>query len=262
MEYNKTLVVTSFDENYFNYACVPIKTLGLNYSGTPKLNVRCLVPENLQKRESEFIDIIDQNNLDIKFITSEKYTKFEDSGFAFEKDYITKNMHHRLFLGSTFIDYDKVIYIDPDTLILRDIKPLLDYEIFTPIAAVVEYTGMSLRTFNQKDLPYFNNGVFIADLNYWRKENLEDQFVNWIEENGPTECPEQDAMNAIFRNKWSPLPLTFNLLAFKLIEDRKLAENYPEPLIVHFVGNYKPWNETPIPIWTEKWQKEFSALFT
>ena len=58
MEYNKTLVVTSFDENYFNYACVPIKTLGLNYSGTPKLNVRCLVPENLQKRESEFIDII------------------------------------------------------------------------------------------------------------------------------------------------------------------------------------------------------------
>ena len=117
MEYTKTLVVTSFDENYFNYACVQIKTLGLNYSGTPKLNVRCLVPEKLQKRESEFIDIIDQNNLDIKFITSEKYTKFEDSGFAFEKDYITKNMHHRLFLGSTFIDYDKVIYIDPDTLI-------------------------------------------------------------------------------------------------------------------------------------------------
>ena len=103
--------------------------------------------------------------------------------------------------------------------------------------------------------------MFIRDRVYWRKVILVYQFVNWIEENGPTECPDQDAMNAVFRNKWSPLPLTFNLLAFKLIEDKKLAENYPDPLLVHFVGNYKPWNETPISIWTEKWQKEYNALF-
>ena len=170
-------------------------------------------------------------------------------------------MHHRLFLGSTFSNYDKVIYIDPDTIILRDVAPLLDYEIYSPISAVVEYTGMSFRTFNEKDYPYFNNGVFIANLDYWRKESLEDQFVEWIKENGPTECPEQDAMNFVFRNKWAPLPLTFNLLAFKLIEDSKLAENYPQPLIVHFVGNYKPWNDVHIPTWTDKWLNEYSKLF-
>ncbi|MDA9863320.1 hypothetical protein N9C45_04810, partial [Acidimicrobiia bacterium] len=187
--------------------------------------------------------------------------KFTKSGYAFEKENITKNMHHRLFLGSTFSNYDKVIYIDPDTIVLRDVTPLLNYEIYTPISAVVEYTGMSFRTFNEKDYPYFNNGVFIANLDYWRKENLEDQFVKWIKENGPSECPEQDAMNFVFRNQWAPLPLTFNLLAFKLMEDRKLAENYPEPLIVHFVGNYKPWSDIDIPIWTDKWRKEYSELF-
>ncbi|MDA8923242.1 hypothetical protein N9I52_04310 [Acidimicrobiia bacterium] len=261
MENSKTLIVTSFDEKYFNYACVPIKTLGINYSGNERLKVRCLVPEYLRKRESEFIKIISQENLDIKFITSEKYIKFTKSGYAFEKENITKNMHHRLFLGSTFSSYDKVIYIDPDTIVLRDVTPLLNYEIYTPISAVVEYTGMSFRTFNEKDYPYFNNGVFIANLDYWRKENLEDQFVKWIKENGPSECPEQDAMNFVFRNQWAPLPLTFNLLAFKLMEDRKLAENYPEPLIVHFVGNYKPWSDIDIPIWTDKWRKEYSELF-
>ena len=262
MEYNKTLIVTSFDEKYFKYACVPIKTLGMNYSRSEKLKVRCLVPENLQERESEFIKIINQENLDIKFVTSKKYIEFTESGYAFEKEYITKNMHHRLFLGSTFSNYDKAIYIDPDTIILRDVAPLLDYEIYSPISAVVEYTGMSFRTFNEKDYPYFNNGVFIANLDYWRKENLEDQFVDWIKENGPTECPEQDAMNFVFRNKWAPLPLTFNLLAFKLIEDSKLAENYPQPLVVHFVGNYKPWNDVHIPTWTDKWLKEYSKLFS
>ena len=261
MENSKTLIVTSFDEKYFNYACVPIKTLGINYSGNERLKVRCLVPEYLRKRESEFIKIISQENLDIKFITSEKYIKFTKSGYAFEKENITKNMHHRLFLGSTFSNYDKVIYIDPDTIVLRDVTPLLNYEIYTPISAVVEYTGMSFRTFNEKDYPYFNNGVFIANLDYWRKENLEDKFVKWIKENGPSECPEQDAMNFVFRNQWAPLPLTFNLLAFKLMEYRKLAENYPEPLIVHFVGNYKPWSDIDIPIWTDKWRKEYSELF-
>ena len=60
MEYNKTLIVTSFDEKYFKYACVPIKTLGMNYSRSEKLKVRCLVPENLQGRESEFIKIISE----------------------------------------------------------------------------------------------------------------------------------------------------------------------------------------------------------
>jgi len=61
LKYNKTLIVTSFDEKYFDYACVPIKTLGMNYSRSEKLKVCCLVPENLQERESEFIKIINQD---------------------------------------------------------------------------------------------------------------------------------------------------------------------------------------------------------
>ena len=68
-------------------------------------------------------------------------------------------------------------------------------------------------------------------------------------------------MNFVFRNNWSPLPITFNLLAFKLLEDRKLHENYTDPLIVHFVGDLKPWGDTIIPTWTKKWQDLYKELF-
>ena len=61
--------------------------------------------------------------------------------------------------------------------------------------------------------------------------------------------------NFVFRNKWSPLPITFNLLAFKLTEDKKLSQNYEDPLIVHFVGDLKPWGEAVIPTWTNKWRE-------
>ena len=256
----ETVIVTSFDENYFNYACVPIKTLGQNYSGKEKLHIRCLVPQSLLEQQEKFINIVDEDALDIKFVCSDRYLSLVKEDLAYESKYITKNMSHRLFVGSTFHDYKKAIYIDPDTLVLRDIEPLIDYPLTDKFLAVVEYTGMSKKTFGNPDYPYFNSGVFIADLDFWRNENLESKFVNWLKDNGPTECPEQDAMNAILRGNWSPLPLTFNLLAFKLLEDTTLQQNYDDPLIVHFVGDLKPWGEAKIPIWTDKWNDIFNKL--
>ena len=215
----------------------------------------CLVPQNLLVQEGEFVNKINCENLNIKFKCSDKFNKLDKDGLAYEAGYISKNMSHRLFIGSLFPEFKKGIYIDPDTYVNRNIKPLIDYPLSNKLLATVEYSGMSKKTFSNPDLPYFNNGVFIADLDYWRKENLEDKFINWIKKNGPTDCIEQDAMNFVFRNKWSPLPITFNLLAFKLTEDKKLSQNYEDPLIVHFVGDLKPWGEAVIPTWTNKWRK-------
>ena len=256
----ETVIVTSFDENYYNYACVPVKTLGQNYSGNEKLHVRCLVPESLVEKQEKFINIVDEDLLDIKFICSDSYLSLVEEGLAYESKYITENMSHRLFVGSTFEEYKKIIYIDPDTLVVRDIEPLLNYPLTNKFLAVVEYTGMSKEVFGNPDLPYFNNGVFIADLDFWRSESLELKFVKWLKENGPTPCPEQDAMNAVLQGEWSPLPMTFNLLVFKLLEDSEFQKNFDNPLIVHFVGDLKPWGDSDIPIWTKKWREIYNQL--
>ena len=44
----------------------------------------------------------------------------------------------------------------------------------------------------------------------------------------------------------------FNLVC---IVREKLSQNYEDPLIVHFVGDLKPWGETVIPTWTNKWRE-------
>ena len=259
--YKETTLVTSFDENYFDYASVFVKSLSLNFNEGFSLNLKCLVPKNLVEKEEEFIKKIQCENLIIEFVCSEKFNDLDNKGLAYESGYISKNMSHRLFIGSLFPEFKKAIYIDPDTFVNRSIMPLLNYPLNNKLVATVEYSGMSKKSFLNPDLPYFNNGVFIADLEYWRKESLEDKFIEWIKEFGPTDCIEQDAMNFVFRNNWSPLPITFNLLAFKLLEDRKLHENYTDPLIVHFVGDLKPWGDTIIPTWTKKWQDLYKELF-
>lgn len=253
--YKDSVIITSFDQNYIEYAAVFIKSLSINYHEDHIFDLMCLVPQNLLFQEGEFVNKINCENLNIKFKCSDRFNKLDKDGLAYEAGYISKNMSHRLFIGSLFPQYKKGIYIDPDTYVNRNIKPLIDYPLSNKLLATVEYSGMSKKTFSNPDLPYFNNGVFIADLDYWRKENLEDKFINWIKNNGPTDCIEQDAMNFVFRNKWSPLPITFNLLAFKLTEDKKLSQNYEDPLIVHFVGDLKPWGEAVIPTWTNKWRE-------
>tara|TARA_Y100000768_G_scaffold127872_1_gene94841 strand:- start:4166 stop:4963 length:798 start_codon:yes stop_codon:yes gene_type:complete len=260
-DFSKTSIVTSFDEKYFDYAAVMVKSLCNNYHEKSKLNLTCLVPKNLLERKTDFIRLIDSESLEIEFINSVNFNNFLNTGVAHESRYITQNMYHRLFIGSTLNKYDKAIYIDPDTLILRDIKPLLTYEINLPIAAVVEYSKIAFLDLGLEDIPYFNNGVFITDLKYWRNENIEEKLVNWLLENKKKDCPEQSAMNEIFKFNWSPLPLNFNLLAFKLFEDKSLTENYKNPLIVHFVGDLKPWGDTEVPIWTEKWKDIYKSIF-
>ena len=85
----ETVIVTSFDENYFNYACVPIKTLGQNYSGKEKLHIRCLVPQSLLEQQEKFINIVDEDALDIKFDCSDRYLSLEKEDIAYQSKYIT-----------------------------------------------------------------------------------------------------------------------------------------------------------------------------
>ena len=78
-DYSKTSIVTSFDEKYFDYAAVMVKSLSNNYHEKNKLNLTCLVPKNLLDRETDFIRLIDSETLEIDFF-DDACKKYVDSG--------------------------------------------------------------------------------------------------------------------------------------------------------------------------------------
>jgi lipopolysaccharide biosynthesis glycosyltransferase len=247
----KTALVTSFDENYFKYSMVLLKTLSQNYFCQDPLDVICLVPGELLTKEKEYVAALRAANLNVSFRSSNKYEDLVRSGrYTFnEFPHITSNALQRLFLASTLHEYSKAIYLDPDTIILRDIQPLLDYPLHGKIAAYQEPDHMNLRTFKTLDRPYFNNGVFITDLEYWRQVGLEEEMVSWISTNELTPIIEQDVMNRFLFPVWSPLPQSFNF--FDQNGDEVLGDG---PLLVHFIGEGKPWVEGPTETaWRRRW---------
>ncbi len=264
--YMKTAIVTSFDKNYIMPSQVALKSLSYNYSRPERLKVICLVSPDILNDEQEYINKLNTPNLDIEFRCSPKFLEMLDSGHAHPFNHVTSHCNHRIFLGSVLSDYDKAIYIDSDVVVCRDINKLLDFPMRNKLMAMVEYNSMNVISFNDRDRPYFNNGVFIADLNYWRESNAEEKMLEFVRENGPTMCPEQDAMNYAFIDVWSPLPFSFNSFYWWMASMEHFAHNNPEPMIVHFVGPHKPWHGNGTEWqhgtqWEKLWHMHYGSIF-
>jgi lipopolysaccharide biosynthesis glycosyltransferase len=258
----KTAIVTSFDKNYMKVASVLIKSLDEFTTSSTVLDIICLVPDDIVNMEADYVDSLGGlKSVQIKFRSSSRYRSLVNSvDFNFDKvPHITENAMQRLFLASTLHDYDKAIYIDPDAIAVRDIAPILNYPLYNKLVAWIEHNNVESMVFDEPDRAYFNNGVFITDLNYWRSAGIEQKMVDWALENGPTICADQDLMNRFLLDVLAPMPITFN---FPEALEFYHGEAYPNPVIVHFVGPKKPWlPNSRGSKWSQLWVKKYSSIY-
>lgn len=245
-----TCVVTATDRNYFVGTEVMLRSLDANYHGEEKLEVYVLVPSKLQKwgfHSTKF------KNIEVTVLYDPVFES-EDAMAAAEnmfKGRITAPAMYRFWLGDLFRDYAKAVYIDCDTVIMRDIQPLLDFE---PVGALAAYNEGQLNLQSNpafKDAAYFNDGVMVANLKTWRALQaskkaikIAKEFKDW------TGASDQDVLNIVFRNNWTPLPMSYNYMV-NIFPDIELED----PLVVHWAGKAKPWlsnsrNDT----WKSTWR--------
>lgn len=256
----KKVVVTSFDRNYLEHSKVTLKSLGRHYHENDPLKVICLVPRDLLSLEKEYSASVNQSNLTIEFRASERFEQLLNDNKAQVVRHSSLNAYQRVFIGSTLLDYDMAIYLDPDTLVRRSFKPMLDYSSKAPFLAVVETVNMAISVFATHDIPYFNNGVFIADLNFWRSEDIEQKLLSWIFTNEKSPLAEQDAMNAVLGKYLGPLPFTFNFFDWTIENNKLMAEEFCDPLIVHFAGEEKPWKNSRLSRYGYEWRRIQSQM--
>jgi lipopolysaccharide biosynthesis glycosyltransferase len=260
----KKAVFTSFDELYSSYALVMLKTFCENYHGD-HVDFYCLVPENLHAMENVFIDACKEHtNVSIKFVTldgqKEIDKNFTDSDIAIS--YITKQCFHRIFIADSFPELDIAIYVDPDTMVVKDIQELIDYNLASPIAAVPEGMDSYKATVIGRDRVYFNNGVYKSSLHFWRDKSIASKMIDHVSENGLGRYPEQDLMNMFLSEHTSELPLKFNYFSwFDGHEFFRGRES--DPVVIHFSGPDKPWknHDGLEQRWTKIWRDKYSEIY-
>jgi lipopolysaccharide biosynthesis glycosyltransferase len=144
-------------------------------------------------------------------------------------------------------DYDRVLFLDSDVLVLRSVDEMLQTDMGGLPAAAVNDVWINLNghkitksvrqaiDFGPDDI-YFNSGVMLFD---WKKvlsEKIMEQALA-ILHHKDLHFPDQCALNLVFRKKWKALPIECNWLS--LVDDSLDAN----AAIRHFTDARKPWSD-------------------
>jgi lipopolysaccharide biosynthesis glycosyltransferase len=173
-----------------------------------------------------------------------------------------KSIYVKLLAPRLFPTLDKIIWIDVDTLVLGDIARLWDTSLDSyALAATAEDTLSPVHPARHRkrlklDGLYFNAGVLLLNLDYWRQSHISEEIVKFIEREKNLIFPEQDAINVVLHKQILPLDCRFNFFPLSELSS-KAIQQFGEPVIVHFIVQQKPWRYRKIPflLWSVRGYK-------
>ncbi len=176
-------------------------------------------------------------------------------------------------------EVQRVIYLDCDVVVRKDLSELFDSNLEGRTIAAVQDTAspfldarqvlstrcLAIRhlgatrpipNYRQLNLPaespYFNAGVMLIDLKRWRENQVEAKLLNCIREHRDNMIWwDQYALNVILHNDWKKLDpawnVTSHLMALRAAKQCYLDETTfdrirRDPNIVHFSSDVKPWH--------------------
>lgn len=188
--------------------------------------------------------------------------------------YITKSAYNRLFAALMLPDgVRKVIYLDGDIVVRKSLRPLWEMDIDGYAVGVVNDMH-ELKHINSHRLPYdmkdgyFNSGVLLINVEYWRQHDCMSLFNDITEDYQEVlTLHDQDVLNIAFHDKKKWLPVTYNMQNGFLYKNQKLW-NVPEieeelnvmkhdPVVVHFSTWDKPWKLECFHPYCKDWRKYF-----
>ena len=147
---------------------------------------------------------------------------------------------YRLF--APYLDLDKVIYIDCDTVVLGDIQELWCQNV-EYIGGVLDPMYIHQARKNNLKHKYINSGVMVMNLKNLRKLPYLTMIKATQNGNYNLSLLDQDIINIAFGRYISLLPYEWNVYAkiySNTTDEMQKARNNPK--LIHWCGKDKPWN--------------------
>lgn len=191
-------------------------------------------------------------------------------------------VYSRLFLQNFFDkDVEKILYIDSDTIINSSIQKLLDLSL--PSKYIIAATKDAFSKYYRGNIELnpnevmINAGVFLIDLKRWRKEKVENKFLNYIiKKNGKVQLNDQGVLNHVLNNKIYFLPPQFNMISLyyeysikdmffyrkpvNFYSENEIANAKNNPVIIHYTSAFntiRPWYGNSTHPLTSLWIKYY-----
>ena len=185
--------------------------------------------------------------------------------------HVTQASYYRLMLPEILPkSIRKVLYLDGDIIVRHSLLPLWNTDLNGhPIGAVPDINEGNLEYYHRLNFPpelgYFNSGVLLINLEYWREHDVVSTFMDYMQEYADKlQLHDQDILNIAFSGNKATLPIKYNLMNGFLLKDgyqydykkyeKEIEEARKDPVVVHFTPE-KPWSYCRHP------QHPFSSTF-
>jgi lipopolysaccharide biosynthesis glycosyltransferase len=240
-------IAFGFDEPYVPHAAAAIASVARN---SPRSDFRftllCIGVD--QERRSMVERVAPKAEFVWRDVAQYTWPKFPDNGYSKEATLF------RLGLDKLApADCKRIIYLDTDITVVRDVRELWEYDLGTAVLAAVGDGFMNSNDFAARwHLPqpgrYFNAGVLVIDLEKVAQLGILGRAMRFMFDNeGKLPYLDQDALNWAFWGAWRPLPPAWNVqyhMALASVDERRatVARDKGSHLaLVHFTGSQKPW---------------------
>lgn len=215
------------------------------YSGVPDSDLKEL--RTLTRQYGSELNPIEMND-----------TLFKDAPVV---SHYTQAMYYRLLAHEVLPKrLDKILYLDPDILVINPIGGLYATDITDYLYAAASHTFLTsvTKTINKLRLSgseadgYFNSGVLLMNLKRQRERIHREEIFQYIEENrSKLILPDQDVLNALYGEEICPLDdslynfdtrksKTYFVASSGIKDSNWVMQN---TVLLHFCGKQKPWKK-------------------
>lgn len=247
-------ILVTLNSNYIKPLKVMLKSLFLSNS-KEKFTIY-LMHSSIKDEELEDLNNFIKMNgsqLEILYIDN---SYFEDAPIIL---HYTKEMYYRL-LAFKFLpkEIDRVLYLDPDILVINPIRELYYMDINEYLYAAAYHDKITVKGINKLRLypyeinAYYNSGVLLMNLEFQRKFINENEIYKFVEKNkAKLIMPDQDILNALYSKKIKSLDEKLYNYDVRYYRYYKIMTNgmcdmdyvIKNTVILHFCGKKKPWHE-------------------
>lgn len=254
-------IVFSINDEYAQYLYICLQSLLTCVKQNDRYEVYVLYSDLSEEHQKNILQL-KHDNFNIKFINVETIIRKYKDNFSLNAHF-TIETYYRFFLPQIFTNLDKVLYLDADTMIMKDISPLFNIDIngyylgVTHDCEIVrasnfigtKYSNYFIKTLNVDPSNYFQAGVMLVNLRKMREDNITDKLLATLKKVRIPKFVDQDILNIVCQNKVTFIPQNWDYtwhLPFidddylehisgeLALEYQKAKEN---PYIIHFTGN-------------------------
>jgi len=177
--------------------------------------------------------------------------------------HVSRAAFYRLFAANLLgKEFDSALYLDVDMVAIASIDQLMNTPITKPVAAVDHFSHQDgLRLWGEAGGSYFQSGVLLIDLEWWRSEDIEREFKLILDtKSNLLRWWDQDVLNLAFKDQWQRLPWSYNvgLDCTRQLSARDIQEN---ARIIHYDGTSKPWTTWSRRPYKSYWYHNYRGLY-